>query len=536
MDTERLINPSFSQREEHLETAMGWEKNPENVDFVYRMIKAVDSSGTIRLIQSITGKGRGSGYVWQRRPAMEGEEFLIEGRVKTVGETTAQIWCFFLDNRGKSIIREESCSVLGNSDWTTIRMNTKAPAGTQEIMIFAIHFTVWEEASSLWDFVSVKKRDGVWEQEDSEIKISGQRETSPVIIPRPQHMNRLQGIPPFQLKKDLPLKVICDNVERYKQLLVMVKKISKTHGISFHLDHRDEEEGSGLTVFCDETLPIPQEGYSLWIGKDRIYLKGKTIIGIYYGLQTLLQLIEQASNGLIPAYEVNDWPDFAWRAVHIPMDFASPSFMLELIEKVWGRYKLNRLIIESSMIRWDSHPEIWKEEASSKKELERVIHFAREHYLQVYPLIQSLGHCKWLFFNGANMDICEDPETPWCYNPLNPRSYRVIFDIFEEAIDLFQKPEFFHIGHDEVRIVGRFPNSEKGKKIGFENLFVMDVNYLSDYLRKKGIRAMMWADVIQESSFNEGLVRHLDPDVLMVDWQYQLPSIPRDQTIDETRF
>ena len=138
---------------------------------------------------------------------------------------------------------------------------------------------------------------------------------------------------------------------------------------------------------------------------------------------------------------------------------------------------------------------------------------ARENFLEPIPLVQSLGHAEWIFKNGQNRDIAEDPCAGWAYDATNPASYEFVGKIYDEAIDLF-RPKFFHIGHDEVTMRGEYPYREESKKHSVAELFAMDVKKLDAYFRPKNIRIMLWGDMmLSKGESNDGAVRRSSPPV-----------------------
>ena len=120
---------------------------------------------------------------------------------------------------------------------------------------------------------------------------------------------------------------------------------------------------------------------------------------------------------------------------------------------------------------------------------------ARDNCVEPIPLVQSLGHVEWMFKNGQNLDLAEDPREPFAYCVTNPATYDFIEKIFDEAIDLFH-PQFFHIGHDEVVDRGEYPYRPASKKLSVAVLFGTDVRRLDAYFRPKNIRMMLWGDML----------------------------------------
>jgi hypothetical protein len=276
------------------------------------------------------------------------------------------------------------------------------------------------------------------------------------------------------------------------------------------------------------------EGYVIKVTPRVVIAAGSDVRGTFYAAQTLRQLLAVERDQLsLPAVEVRDWPDHAIRAVHIVLDNYSDVFHTALIERVFSRYKFNMLVMEAEYVQWDSARNIRHPSGATKAQTATVIAAAREHLIEPVPLIQTLGHAEWLFYNNQNLDLLEMPAdlapARYAYNPLNPRVYEVVLPVLDEAIALF-RPRFLHIGHDEVRNVVPFPWSDDGKRLGFGELFVRDTIRLYDHLKARGVGAMMWADVLLTNEFAPEFTR-LPRDIVMVDWQYhgaaRYPSLDR---------
>jgi hypothetical protein len=276
------------------------------------------------------------------------------------------------------------------------------------------------------------------------------------------------------------------------------------------------------------------EGYVVRVTPRLVVAAGADRRGTFYAVQTLRQLFAAEAGRLrLAAVEVRDWPDHPIRAVHVVLDNYSDVFHTALIERVFSRYKLNMMIMESEYVQWDSARNIRHPGGATKAQAAVVIAAARAHLIEPVPLVQTLGHAEWLFHNSQNLELLEMPAelapARYVYNPLNPRVYDIVLPIFDEAIALF-RPRWLHIGHDEVRNVVPFPWSEEGRRLGFGELFVRDSLRLHEHLRSRGVGTMMWADVLLTNEFMPEIAR-LPRDILMVDWQYhdaaRYPSVDR---------
>ncbi len=281
-------------------------------------------------------------------------------------------------------------------------------------------------------------------------------------------------------------------------------------------------------------VPEQAEGYALLVGATAAVVLGNDEQGVFYGSQTLQQCLQAQPGGTaLKRVLVTDYPSLKFRGAHLFLGNNALPFHKKLIERIFSHLKLNHLVLESEYTRWDSAPEIAVDFSMDKRDLSQVIAFARQHQMEVTPLVQSLGHSAWIFRNGQNRDISEDPENFHTYCPLNPRTYSFIDAIYDEALQLFE-PRFFHIGHDEVHMFSRFPYHEECKQRGLTQLFVDDVLHHYNRFKQRNVRTMMWGDMILHStesadgaalaeSPEEARCRRemLPKDIIICDWHYQ---------------
>ncbi|MBC8461348.1 MAG: family 20 glycosylhydrolase [Deltaproteobacteria bacterium] len=309
------------------------------------------------------------------------------------------------------------------------------------------------------------------------------------------------------------------------------------------------DDHSALSSLADSArrVQLGPEGYALEISEHKVCLGANNPLGLFYGVQTLLQLMQPSGEGKlsIPQLNIRDWPNMAWRAVHCfpPSEAGLPAFKNVLTE-VLPRYKINTLIFEVNYrFPYQSHPEVAEPNAFSKKVYREITALASEHFIQIIPQFNCLGHQSWSKRTSPLLRTHpEFDETPWL-PPHNPDIYcrswcplhsdvnRFVFDLFDELIDVFQ-PEAFHVGMDEVFILGddRCPRCKNKPK---HELFAKAVNDLHAYLNgEKGLTFLMWGDrLIDAKQFDYGrweasenataeAINLIPQDIIVCDWHY----------------
>lgn len=291
-------------------------------------------------------------------------------------------------------------------------------------------------------------------------------------------------------------------------------------------------EGEGLVIAQDASMP--QDAYRLTVTENGARLCASTRLGLLYAIERLFELEKE---GVLPCCEIEDTPYKEMRGVHLflPAHNEIP-FFRSLIKNVLIPFHYNQLFIEfAGGMRFDRHPEIsegWLEgnrrakrgeiprfphggvaegELLEKHEVRALCDFARELGFELIPEVQSFGHVQYITF--AHPDIAEfDPEAEvtstdareadvppslfykHSYCPQNEKSYAIIHDIIDEIVEVVRPQRFVHCGHDEIYQMGLCP---KCKSVPRDRLYEMHVRDLHDYLAGKGLRMMLWADMVQ---------------------------------------
>src|SRR5579875_461546 len=371
----------------------------------------------------------------------------------------------------------------------------------------------------------------------------------PILVPQPKRVEFTQS--DYPIPKKLPLYLYLPHTkdgERVHQALNELAHEWASEDIHFTVSHGTWENRGLLVAVADRPLPIQApippvvpESYALEVTPTAVMVVGRDAAGAFYGLQTLRQLLQRNKAGqpTLPQVSISDWPTLAFRGAHLFVGKEALPFHEKLIDRVFSRLKLNRMVIECEYTAWKSHPELHVPFAMSPHDLAKEVAFCRDHFMEPIPLIETLGHAQWLFANNQHKDLAEDVNTPYAYNVNDQRTYRIVFDIFNEAISLFH-PHLFHIGHDEVTLFGKYPARPKNQQDGLVKLFVADTKRLHDWLAKRDIRTMIWSDMLLNPL--EGTPTPQNPSLsaanapTIADAQAMRAALPKDIIICDWRY
>ncbi|MDD4817593.1 MAG: glycoside hydrolase family 20 zincin-like fold domain-containing protein [Victivallaceae bacterium] len=256
------------------------------------------------------------------------------------------------------------------------------------------------------------------------------------------------------------------------------------------LNTGDRNKKLPVTVTADKT--IRPDGYVLETAHDGVNISASNSRGVFYAIRTLAD--RRRRN-----VRIEDWPDVDMRAVLIMVDDSSLKVHGDIIEKLLTPLRINTLFIECEYVAWDATTSVRQPWAMSKDDLRKLIKIANDNFIDVNPLFQTLGHCEWLFKNGQNRDMAENPDKCTVYNPRHPAVHPLMAETLDEVIEVFNHPQYLHIGHDEVGSEYDYPVLPENRAIGARKLIMDDVMFYYDYCKRNNLRMMMWQDMFMRS-------------------------------------
>ncbi len=243
--------------------------------------------------------------------------------------------------------------------------------------------------------------------------------------------------------------------------------------------------GKGIKLREDPC--IAAEGYEMTVTPREITITGGSEAGVYYGLQTLRQMIV-TGNGRVPCCFIADEPAFAYRGAML--DVCRHFFTVEQVKRyidILAAHKLNRFHWHLTddqgwRIEIERYPELTVKGGTrkqtlvghgsnsdrydgtphggfyTKEQIREVIDYAAARYITVIPEIEMPGHAlaamaayPWLGCRGA--DYPYEVWTRWGITPEvmcagRETTYEFLENVLTEVIELFPS-EYIHIGGDE---------------------------------------------------------------------------------------
>lgn len=263
-----------------------------------------------------------------------------------------------------------------------------------------------------------------------------------------------------------------------------------------------KRQGKGvltLQIKNDPSLPSSQEGYILKINAGAVIITAKNETGIFYGCQTLLQMLEDARDQflIIPACVITDFPDIAYRAVHLDLKYHLDNldYYYRMMDRL-AAIKVNAVILEfEDKLRYRSAKVIGAENSISIDEFAALSRYAQDRHIEISPLVQGLGHAAFILKHDEYAGLRDDPRKDWVFDPLAPGTYELQFKLYDDAIAATPNGKYLHVGGDEVYNLGRSAASRNSGMTTFQ-LQMYWLNKVCAYAREHNRIPVFWDDMI----------------------------------------
>lgn len=360
-------------------------------------------------------------------------------------------------------------------------------------------------------------------------------EVAAKVVPQPKEIKKLDGafavsgstrivVNPAHAQEDrVAAEMLADEIQRVSGQKPRVTTGRGAGKDSIYLARLTDDAGlrSSLTskgLATDDKFDT--EGYVLRAAGDGVVVAGQGGAGLFYGVQTLRQLIQpEGKRNVVPAIAIKDWPTMKWRGVHDDIS-RGPIPTLDYMKKevrTLAEYKMNMFsLYMEHVFDFESEPLLApKEGALNAKEVKQLVEYAKKYYVTIVPEQQAFGHLHHVLKTEEFADMAETSHGH-VLAPVNDKSYEFIKTMYGEMVPLFPSP-FFHIGADETFELGRGQTADRVKEIGLGRVYLEHLKKVTEIMKPYNKRLMFWGDIAMH--YPE-LLNILPKDVIAVPWSY----------------
>lgn len=355
------------------------------------------------------------------------------------------------------------------------------------------------------------------------------------IIPMPNSIIYHEGVHQLSSKQLLTLAEKGTETE----FGYLKQELKKTEGITFQTTKNRRK--ATVTLSIDTLKTKESESYELHITPTTIQISGHDNAGVFYGIQTLLQLVNNHRDSFhiqLPCVTIKDAPRFKWRSFMLDEArfFKGAETVKQLLDDM-AELKMNifhwhltddqgwrveskkfPLLTEIGSKRTDTQSGGWNSPTSygvahqgfyTQAQIKEILKYARERHIKIIPEIGMPGHTSaaiasypWL---GSTNDTIQVPTTFGKHyavlNVTHPKVISFLQDLIDEMLELFET-DVIHIGGDEVRFTQWEQNeaiTRYKKEQGFTSYMDIQIDFtnkLSKYIASKNSRMLGWNEIL----------------------------------------
>ena len=285
-------------------------------------------------------------------------------------------------------------------------------------------------------------------------------------------------------------------------------------------------------------LPSP-ESYTLSVTPQQILIRATSGAGLFYGVQTLLQLAQPSGAGSysIASVEIEDTPRFAYRGLMLDVSrhFSTKEFIKKQIDAL-AYYKINRLHLHltdaagwrleikkypllTEFAAWRTDP-TWKKWWNggrkyvrfdapgayggyyTQDDIREILEYARQHYITVIPEIEMPSHSEEVLAAYPQLSCSGEPykNSDFCVG--NEETFTFLENVLTEVMELFPS-EYIHIGGDEAGKSAWKTCPKCQKRMKDEHLANVDelqsylIHRIEKFLNNHGRHLLGWDEILQ---------------------------------------
>ena len=268
---------------------------------------------------------------------------------------------------------------------------------------------------------------------------------------------------------------------------------------------------------------LDEQGYAIRVTASGVLVAGRTAQGLFYGVQTLRQLLGTKGHGetalAVPALVIRDWPSMEWRGVSDDIS-RGPVPTLDYLKmqiRTLAEYKINLVGFNMEHVfDFRTQPLVSpKSAALTSAEITELVDYARKYFIALLPEQQAFGHLHQFLKYEIYSDLAEMPHGH-VLTPTNPKTYDFVRQIYGEIVPLFPGP-FFHIGADETFELGRGRTQVLAVQEGVGRVYLEHLQKVFEIMQPYHKQLMFWGDIAVK--YPE-LLTILPKDMIAVPWDY----------------
>jgi hexosaminidase len=248
---------------------------------------------------------------------------------------------------------------------------------------------------------------------------------------------------------------------------------------------------------------LRSQAYRLALSERGIQVTANAPQGLFYGVQTLVQLVRRREGALwLPEAEIVDWPDLQLRQIY--WDDAHHLDRMAALKRAVRQasfFKINGFVIKlEGHFQFRSAPALVEPQALSPAELQELTDYGLRRYVQVVPYLDAPAHIAFILKHPEYAKLRAFPDSNYEICATNPQSFQLYYGLFDDLLAANKGVRYFYLSTDEPYYIGQADNAQcreaaAAKQLGsVGKLLAQFVTRLADYLHDRGRTIVFWGE------------------------------------------
>jgi hypothetical protein len=254
----------------------------------------------------------------------------------------------------------------------------------------------------------------------------------------------------------------------------------------------------------DKDMPaLAEQAYRLTLGPRSLQIAANALPGLFYGVQTLIQLIRPRNGHLwLPEGEIVDWPDVELRVIY--WDDAHHLEHLEVLKDALQRaasFKINGFAIKlEGHFQYKSAPAIIEPYALARSELQELTNFALRFHVQLIPYLDAPAHVAFILEHPQYATLRAFQSSNYEFCVTNPETYKLLFGMYDDLLEATKGSKYFVLSTDEPYYVGLSGDSQcdeetRAHTLGSVGRLLAEfITRAANYLHDRGRTVLFWGE------------------------------------------
>ncbi|MFN7995020.1 MAG: beta-N-acetylhexosaminidase [Bryobacteraceae bacterium] len=248
---------------------------------------------------------------------------------------------------------------------------------------------------------------------------------------------------------------------------------------------------------------VVSQAYRLTLGPQGIRIVANASPGLFYGVETLIQLITPTRTGWrLPEAEISDWPDVPLREVF--WDEQEHLDHFDVLQQAIRRaafFKVNAFVLRlNGHFEYASAPALVDPYALSPRQLQDLTDYGLRYHVQVVPYLDGPAHANFILEHDEYAHLRAFPETAFEMCSANPETYKLLQGMFQDLLNANKGVGYFHLSTDEAWFIGKADRegcreAQRARELGSPSkLWVEFTQKTAGFLNDHGRKVIFWGE------------------------------------------